>query len=265
MYAPLQKAKSRRLGQHYYRNCSIYLIDAIELGKLRSKKFKIHRGSLQGRYFSYPPNSRGFSYFTPAVLKEAVFELLLKRILGAGHRVEEYAFFDLSAGSGQMALEALSLGFQKAYISEIDLARVRHIKKELGYELAKNSPISGIKKAPLFSSLEIYCCDFRRMSSLISSHLQSVLYLDLPYSFWKGKKVLGVERFLLGLEKFLMEQGRRIWIFIQGPRFFETHKMKFVKNLELRRYGRQHLSFWLSCDDPRTALLTKEKGREETL
>ena len=220
---------------------------------MKAKSFKIYRGSLQGHYFRYPPGHQASSCFTPGVLKEAVFELLLNRILHNKRKIEEYAFFDLSAGSGQMALEALSLGFQKVYISEIDALRVAHIKKQLGCEQKKGVSVPSLEKLSSElsrSSVEIYCRDFRRMSSLIHSHLQSVLYLDLPYSFWKvknsQKNPLGVEGFLLRLEKSLMELGGHTWVFIQGPRFFEPQKMKSLKNLEFRRYGRQHLSFWLS-------------------
>ena len=239
---------------------------AISLG---SKSFKIHRGVLQGRHFRYPPSSQGYSCFTPGVLKEAVFELLLNRISQRDYEAGDYAFFDLLAGSGQMALEALSLGFQKVYISEIDALRIAHIKKQLGYEQGKGAPAPNLERPSIelsqsstelsqssiielsrSSIIEIYCRDFRRMSPLIYSHLQSVLYFDLPYSFWQVKKSqknpLGVEGFLLRLEKSLVEIGGHTWIFIQGPRFFEPQKLKSVKNLEFRRYGRQHLSFWLS-------------------
>ena len=224
---------------------------------MKSKHFKIHRGAWQGRHFHYPPKSPGPSSFTPGVLKEAVFELLLNRISHEKHRVEDYAFFDLSAGSGQMALEALSLGFQKVYISEVDAARVAHIKKELGWGAEKGARVTVDlgegTVAPLSSSIEIYCRDFRRMAPFIHTHLQSALYFDLPYSFWKVKKAqknpLGVEGFLLRLEKTLVKQGGHIWVFLQGPRFFDPQKMKFIEKLEFRHYGRQHLSFWLfACE-----------------
>ena len=209
---------------------------------------------MQGRRFEYPPIGQGQTRFTPGLLKKAVFEILLNRIANSSHKVKDYAFFDLSAGSGQMAFEALSLGFQKVYISEVEASYTAHIKKQLGAKDKRGhlveTRIQGLDPAV---PIEIYCRDFRRMSSLIRSHSQSILYFDLPYSFWKARNPLGLEGFLSRLENsFIKEEAgetKSRWIFIQGPRFFEVQKMKFIKDPEFRRYGRQHLSFWLSSSN----------------
>ena len=207
---------------------------------------------MQGHRFQYPINIQGRTRFTPSLLKEAVFEILLNRIASSGHKSKDYVFFDLSAGSGQMALEALSLGFQKIYISEVEPLYLANIKKQFG--LAENKgPLLEIHRKELDSpvSLEMHCRDFRRMSPLIHPHLKSVLYFDLPYSFWKAKNPLGLEGFLSRLEKSLLreEETRYRWIFIQGPRFFEPQKMELLRKLEFRRYGRQHLTFWLASKE----------------
>lgn len=211
----------------------------VSKSAMSNRNFKIQRGVLKGHHFRYPPRSHGYNSFTPSIVREAFFEILLNRILSSEYAIEDYVFFDLCTGSGQIGLEAASIGFKKTYLTDIDFKRVDHIKTLVCPDKEAEAPFSK------FKSVEVQRRDFRAMSSLIYSHKLSVLYFDLPYSFWKGEKPLGLEAFLLRLEKSEHWDENLVWVFIQGPRYFRPDKMKYVTNLEFRHYGRQHLSFWL--------------------
>ncbi len=211
---------------------------------MKSKKFKVHSGSLARRSFCFPSILQGHSCFTPGVLKEAVFELIRNRLGMRQESTEDYSFFDLCAGSGQMGIEAASLGFSRVYLNEIDQKRFLHIKKQIG----RDTKINGRYNASLPNALEnirVYHRDFRCMSSLICKQSQSILYIDMPYSFWDRKNKAGLKKFLLELEEEAKSLAIYMWIFIQGPRFFQPEEISSARNVNFRNYGKQHLSFWL--------------------
>ncbi len=201
---------------------------------MQPQKFKICRGFLKGRRFPYPAPSQGHSSFTPSLVKEAVFEILLRHINQRKHELSNYAFFDLCAGSGQMALEALSLGFRPVYISEVDAKRLRHIR-EMSCVLQRYCP------APV---LQIYKYDFRRMLKMIHAHSHAVLYLDMPYSFWQNGKQNVAANFVKRLhESWILEsQCLLLWLLVQGPRFLNSQELRDDRNSQFLRYGKQHLT-----------------------
>ncbi len=110
----------------------------------------------------------GNSHLTLNLVKEAIFQVLEGRL---GPELENYAFFDLCAGSGQMAFEAFSRGFAAVHLAEVDGGRLAHL-------------ISEAKRGEF--DVRIHRRDFRRMAPLIFRHPRSVVFLDPPYSFWKG-------------------------------------------------------------------------------
>ncbi len=222
--------------------------------KKLNRAFKIHRGAWQGRRFPYPPHLARPSHFTPAILKEAVFEILLNRIECHGCRISDYSFFDLCAGSGQMAWEAASLGFASVHLCEIDAKRLEHlgnIRKSILENLDNNSVRELAEhihkeRSDANQKIKLYHRDFRRMHKLIQDYSPSVIYLDMPYPFWKDEKMqFGLENFFLKLQQDPVRDSFSSWIFIQGPAFFETKRLQVSNTLEYRRYGKQHLSFWL--------------------
>ncbi len=128
---------------------------------------RILRGSLRGRKVAVPPAVHGNSHLTLGLVKEAVFQILEGRLEAD---LSQWAFFDLCAGSGQMAIEAHSLGFAPVHLSEIDPGRLRHLFAE---------------KQRWDYPLTIHKRDFRRMAPLLLEFPRVVAFLDPPYSFWE--------------------------------------------------------------------------------
>lgn len=128
---------------------------------------RILRGSLRGRKVAVPPAVHGNSHLTLGLVKEAVFQILEGRL---DSDPGQWAFFDLCAGSGQVAIEAHSVGFAPVHLSEIDPGRLRHLFAE---------------KARWDYPLTIHKRDFRRMAPLLLGFARVVAFLDPPYSFWE--------------------------------------------------------------------------------
>ena len=95
-------------------------------------------------------------------VKEAIFSMLQFDIEGA--RV-----LDLFAGSGQLGLEALSRGAQKATFSDSSAEATEII-------------IKNAKKARLFSNCRVSTCDYAQMIRGISGKEQyDIIFIDPPY------------------------------------------------------------------------------------
>ncbi|HEY8375830.1 MAG TPA: 16S rRNA (guanine(966)-N(2))-methyltransferase RsmD [Nannocystis sp.] len=84
---------------------------------------RISGGSLRGRVLRPLPASRGLRP-TGARVREAIFDRLQHEILGA--RV-----LDLFAGSGALAIEALSRGAERAALIEREPAVARHLQRQI--------------------------------------------------------------------------------------------------------------------------------------
>jgi len=104
---------------------------------------------------------------TIGLVKEAVFQLLEVRL---GDALPEWAFFDVCGGTGQMAFEALSVGFAPVHAGEVEPERIAHL-------------IAETRRLEL--PLQIHKRDFRRMAPLVRREARSVVFVDPPYSFWK--------------------------------------------------------------------------------
>ncbi len=128
---------------------------------------RIHSGKFRGKKLKFPPDAKGKSHFTPALIKEALFPLAMNEPWKEG--LEDRTFFDLCAGSGQMAWEACSLGYGEVHLCEVDEKRIRFLIEEM----EKNH-----------FQAKLHRRDFRRMAPLIGEHREVVAFLDPPYSFW---------------------------------------------------------------------------------
>lgn len=163
---------------------------------------KIQRGQFRGRRVEAPPGVRGHSEFTPGLVKEALFQRIENLI---GEDASAWSFFDMCAGSGQIAMEAASRGFGDVHACEIDQKRFAFLLEQvkvLGY------PIRCHRK------------DFTRLARLIKA--PSVVFLDLPYSFWKPvpEAVAALIRAIdeeAGPAPGEGERTEQVLIFLQGP------------------------------------------------
>jgi len=143
-------------------------------------KLFVQQGRFRNRSIAIPPAVKGHLEFTPARIKEAVFQIVFSRI---GGRTGDYAFFDLCAGSGQMAWEALSRGFREVHVNEIDALRFRFLHQEQSRYLP----------GAIFLSRR----SWTRMVEPIEQALPAIIFLDLPYSFWKDSETFqALDRFI---------------------------------------------------------------------
>lgn len=163
------------------------------IGPRGSQSVVVQRGGLRGRRIPLPPAVHGHRHFTSSLMKEAFFQLVEGRL--------GQPFFDLCAGSGQMAVEALSRGFSPVHCVERDEARFQFLMKELrGLDLVFH------KK------------DFRRMAPICAA-AGGVAFLDAPYSFWGSDgQCSHVEEFLLRVQgELAAAPGRELLLGIQSP------------------------------------------------
>lgn len=142
-------------------------------------QIRIGRGQYRGRIVRMPPDVKGNTNVTPALIKEAVFQLLDGRI---GQDPSRWSFYDLCAGSGQMSFEALSIGYGEIHMVEVDPKRTRFLLNEI--------------KSNSYKIL-YHNRDFRRMAGLIEA--PAVLYLDPPYSFWEEGECPSIDRLFYNL------------------------------------------------------------------
>ncbi|MBE7438401.1 MAG: RsmD family RNA methyltransferase [Spirochaetales bacterium] len=159
-------------------------------------KLFVQQGRFRNRSISIPPAVKGHLEFTPARIKEAIFQIVFAR---TGGRIGEYAFFDLCAGSGQMAWEALSRGFREVHVNELDSQRFRFLTQE------KENYTPG--------QVILSRRSWSRMADPIVQAMPAVVFLDLPYSFWKDKETTeALDRFIGSLAN-----RQRLILILQSP------------------------------------------------
>lgn len=163
-------------------------------------ELRISAGRFRGRRVRTPPAAGGHLSFTPSLVKEALFQLLENS--GAGP-AEGYCFIDNCAGSGQIALEALSRGYEPVLAVEPDRRRfsaIRALTKEYGGEL------------------ELHARDLRRCAPVVLRFARAIVFLDPPYTFWEQDRCPPID-VLLGQTAEGLEQtplSSVIWA-VQGP------------------------------------------------
>jgi 16S rRNA G966 N2-methylase RsmD len=162
----------------------------MALSPERTTYVTVQQGIFRGRKIALPPALHGHRHFTSSLMKEALFQLI--------DVYRPCAFFDLCAGSGQIAVEALSRGFTPVHCVERDERRFAFLVRELAaYDLTLH------KK------------DFRRMAPLIAEQ-GGVAFLDVPYSFWNQDGVCyHLEDFLIKLRSAM--KGQPVVLALQSP------------------------------------------------
>ena len=100
---------------------------------------------------------------TPAVVKEAVFSSIQFDLEGR-------TMLDLFAGSGQMGLEALSRGAEKATLVD-------------GNKDAVNIIMANAKKTKLYQKTNVLCMDWEQyIKSAANRSVFDIVFLDPPYA-----------------------------------------------------------------------------------
>lgn len=204
---------------------------------LKPARISISQGELKGRSIPLPPAVAGHRHFTPALFKDAAFQLL-------ENNVTPGPFWDLCAGSGQMAMEALSRGYDPVYLVELDRQR---------FQWLKNRVCAGY-------SVQLHNKDFLRVVPLILAPEDgsTVCFVDLPYSFWqRDGSCEKLESFLDNLRKH--QEGRPLpYILVQAPAPWRIKQeavqawLKSAYGTDQRDYRGQKLIL-LTPDSPQNA------------
>ena len=189
---------------------------------------RIQKGKYKGRLIQAPVPVQGISNSTPSRIKEAVFQILEVRIQDK----TEYTFFDLCSGSGQIAFEALSQGFERVHLSELDQDRFSSILKEV----KKNN-----------FKIILHKKNFLKMIPLIETSKKSIIYLDLPYSLWTDGKSSQISHFFEVIEHLCLEKRHILsgFIFIQSPNeYIPESTLNHIKKLSHRSYGSNSITLF---------------------
>jgi 16S rRNA G966 N2-methylase RsmD len=193
---------------------------------------RIQSGSHKGKRITPPVPSHGKSNATPSLVKEAIFQILRSRF---GADLPSYAFFDLCAGSGQIGLEALSCGFGEIHIVEPDQDRFTSIMEVV----RKNRFEVHLHKKQML-----------RMVSHIIERPKSVIFIDLPYSFWEGESCPAIRQFLEHFDRAIRSAGTHPvecegLIIIQGASPYaeaQTPESPVFGDIEVKRYRKNYLT-----------------------
>jgi 16S rRNA G966 N2-methylase RsmD len=181
--------------------------------------FTIQSGSLKGRKIPIPNQINGHSNFTPAILKKAIFSILDSLDKSNQFIKKNTIFFDLFSASGQIGIEAISQGFQKSILFEIDRQRFTLLKKNFSN----------------YESLQIFNKDaFRYFDSIEIQKKDSIIFfLDPPYFFWE-KNFQKLESFIESLKKTYPEHNKLILI--------QTPDKIHLNDFTIRKIGNQNLA-----------------------
>ena len=148
-------------------------------------------------------------------VKESLFNIIQNKIPDA-------VVLDLFAGSGALAIEALSRGAQKAYLCDCSKEAIQMINKNL-------------EKTRLIEKTKIYNTDYMETLKF------DIIFLDPPYKLDLSIKALEQ----ISKSKLLNEEGIII-IETDEPKrdLEELDKSKLDYNMyDLRKYGRASLIF----------------------
>ncbi|MBX7058250.1 MAG: RsmD family RNA methyltransferase [Leptospirales bacterium] len=201
------------------------------------QRLRVLRGKFRGRSIPAPPAAHGNSHLTLGLVKEALFQILEQRL---GSELPETSFFDLCAGSGQMAVEASSVGFASVHLCEVDSGRLRH--------LAEMVQKGGFP-------IEVHRRDFRRMAGPMLRARRIVAFLDPPYSFWDREgRSEAVDRLVYNLLHAAESSAEWLWFIVHGPAPYRPPLLSgptlSIRSQETRSYRKQQLTFlWLTPAD----------------
>lgn len=158
----------------------------------------IESGKWKGKKISTLSSVRGNAHFTPSLLKKSLFSILDAEVLSGKWTKEKAVFIDGFAGSGQIAVEALSRGFSRVILFELDKNRFRDLQKNI-------SSFSGE-----FSLFHKDAFRFLPRIELAESETP-VFFLDPPYTFWENSEKI------YELCKEIIERFSICTIIVQSP------------------------------------------------
>ncbi len=154
-------------------------------------------------------------------VKESLFNIIQNNLKGA-------VVLDLFAGSGQLGIEALSRGANKAYLCDINRDAVKMIKQNL-------------EKTKLKDKAVVINEDYKKaLRTLNTNEKFDIIFIDPPY-----KEDIAVDSIIEIIhESRLKENGIMIIETDEIERDLrEINKIENIKIIDQRKYGRASLIF----------------------
>lgn len=154
-------------------------------------------------------------------VKESLFNIIQNNLRGA-------VVLDLFAGSGQLGIEALSRGADKAYLCDINRDAVKMIKQNL-------------EKTKLNDKAVVINEDYKKaLRTLNTNEKFDIIFIDPPY-----KEDIAVDSIIdIIHESRLKENGIMIIETDEIERDLrEINKIENIKIIDQRKYGRASLIF----------------------
>lgn len=154
-------------------------------------------------------------------VKESLFNIIQNNLKGA-------VILDLFAGSGQLGIEALSRGADKAYLCDINRDAVKMIKQNL-------------EKTKLKDKTVVINEDYKKaLRTLNTNEKFDIIFIDPPY-----KEDIAVDSIIdIIHESRLKENGIMIIETDEIERDLrEINKIENIKIIDQRKYGRASLIF----------------------
>lgn len=154
-------------------------------------------------------------------VKESLFNIIQNNLKGA-------VVLDLFAGSGQLGIEALSRGADKAYLCDINRDAVKMIKQNL-------------EKTKLNDKAVVINEDYKKaLRTLNTNEKFDIIFIDPPY-----KEDIAVDSIINIIhESRLKENGIMIIETDEIERDLrEINKIENIKIIDQRKYGRASLIF----------------------
>lgn len=154
-------------------------------------------------------------------VKESLFNIIQNNLRGA-------VVLDLFAGSGQLGIEALSRGADKAYLCDINRDAVKMIKQNL-------------EKTKLKDKAVVINEDYKKALRILNTNEKfDIIFIDPPY-----KEDISVDSIIdIIHESRLKENGIMIIETDEIERDLrEINKIENIKIIDQRKYGRASLIF----------------------
>lgn len=154
-------------------------------------------------------------------VKESLFNIIQNNLKGA-------VILDLFAGSGQLGIEALSRGADKAYLCDINRDAVKMIKQNL-------------EKTKLKDKAVVINEDYKKALRILNTNEKfDIIFIDPPY-----KEDIAVDSIIdIIHESRLKENGIMIIETDEIERDLrEINKIENIKIIDQRKYGRASLIF----------------------
>ncbi len=154
-------------------------------------------------------------------VKESLFNIIQNNLKGA-------VVLDLFAGSGQLGIEALSRGADKAYLCDINRDAVKMIKQNL-------------EKTKLKDKAVVINEDYKKALRILNTNEKfDIIFIDPPY-----KEDIAVDSIIdIIHESRLKENGIMIIETDEIERDLrEINKIENIKIIDQRKYGRASLIF----------------------